>query len=156
MTSDQVEFQYLREYFCRQCSSERTKSKSLSPCVKSSPDIKEHWKDLKGIGSVFLSPTDITMHERLFELESVLYGSSHVCPTDWMSCIGEGFRTLFLITFKCSVLWGLPLCNKSLWEDLMIGVKSRRRKWLVSAAAALLPSPLPCHFFLDSTPIKSC
>lgn len=90
-----------------------TKSKSLSAPVKSSPNIEKHWKDLKAIGSVFLSPTNATMQEQLFELESVLSEGSHVCPSDWMSCIREGFKTLFSITFKCSVFWELPLCNKS-------------------------------------------
>lgn len=114
----------------RQRPSLNTKSKSLSAPVKSSPNIGEHWKDLKGIGSVFLSPTAATMLEQLFELESVLSEGSHVCPTGWMSCIRQGLKTLFLITFKCSVFWELPVCNRSPCEALMIGVNGRQRKLL--------------------------
>lgn len=144
----------------RQCPSLNTKSKSLSAPVKSSPNIGEHWKDLKGIGSVFLSPTDATMHEQLFELESVLSESSHVCPTDWMSCIREGFKTLFSITFKCSVFWELPLCNKSPCEALMIGVNSSRGNYLRGksenfvSAAILFLSLLLCHPFIYALRLK--
>lgn len=48
----------------------------------------------KGIGSVFLSPGDTTISQRLFELEVFLRQSSHVCPSDWMSCIGQGWDAL--------------------------------------------------------------
>lgn len=53
-------------------------------------NIEDLWGDLKAIGSVFLSPAEETMQEQLFELEDILSVRSHVCPPDWMSCIGGG------------------------------------------------------------------
>lgn len=61
-----------------------------TPPVKSSPDIREHWKDLKGIGSVFLSPHWCNNAQATVWTWSVLSVSNHVCPTDWMSCICGG------------------------------------------------------------------
>lgn len=137
----------LRKDFSFKINALNTKSKSRSALVKSSPNIGKHWKDLKAIGSVFLSPTNVTMHEQLFELESVLSECSHVCPTDWMSCIREGFKTLFLITFKCSAFWESPLCNNSRCEALMIRMNSRQRKLRnLASAATTLPSLLLCRF----------
>lgn len=73
------------------------------PCQK----LTQYWGALKGFEKASevssCPPTDATMREQLFELESVLSESSHVCPTDWMSCIrkgGGGLETLFSITFK--------------------------------------------------------
>lgn len=43
-----------------------------------------------------------------------------MCPSDWMSCIGEGPDALFPITFKCSVFWELPRSNKSPCKAPMI------------------------------------
>lgn len=76
----------------RQCPSLNTKSKSLCapPCQK----LTQYWGALKGFEKASevssCPPTDATMREQLFELESVLSESSHVCPTDWMSCIRKG------------------------------------------------------------------
>lgn len=61
-----------------------------TPPVKSSPDIREQWKDLKGIGSVFLSPHWCNNAQATVWTWSVLSVSNHVCPTDWMSCIWGG------------------------------------------------------------------
>lgn len=63
-----------------------------TPPVKSSPDIREQWKDLKGIGSVFLSPHWCNNAQATVWTWSVLSVSNHVCPTDWMSCIWGGVR----------------------------------------------------------------
>lgn len=60
------------------------------PCQK----LTQYWGALKGSEKASevssCPPTDATMREQLFELESVLSESSHVCPTDWMSCIRKG------------------------------------------------------------------
>lgn len=60
------------------------------PCQK----LTQYWGALKGFEKASevssCPPTDATMREQLFELESVLSESSHVCPTDWMSCIRKG------------------------------------------------------------------
>lgn len=88
----------------------------------------EQQKDLKGIGSVFLSPQRCNNTQATVWTWGVLSESSHVCPPDWLSCIWGGFKTLFLITFKCSVFSELPLCNKGPCRALMIGVNSTQRK----------------------------
>lgn len=102
-----------------------------TPPVKSSPDIREHWKDLKGIGSVFLSPHWCNNAQATVWTWSVLSVGNHVCPTNWMSCIqGGNLRTLFSTTFKCSVSQNYPHVRKVRTKPLMIGVSSRLRKLL--------------------------
>jgi len=63
-------------------------------------------------------------------LKSVLSEGSQAWLSDWMSCVWERFRTLFSITFKCSVFWESPLCNKSPCEALMLGVNGRQTELL--------------------------
>lgn len=105
----------------------------------------EHRKVLKGIGSVFLSPQRRNNTWAAVWTWGVLSESSHVCPPDWLSCIWGGFKTLFLITFKCSVFSELPLCNKGPCRALMIGVNSTQRKLLVKKKARNL-SRQPHHY----------
>lgn len=71
------------------------------PCQK----LTQYWGAVKGFEKASevssCPPTDATMREQLFELESVLSESSHVCPTDWMSSFRKRRgETLFSITFK--------------------------------------------------------
>lgn len=127
-----------------QCLSPNTKSRSLSGPVKSHPNIRQHWKDLKGIGSVFMSPTDTTIHQQLFELEVFLLQSSHVCPSDWMSCIGEGSDALSPITFKCSVFWELPPPNKSPCNSPVIEGEDQTEDIISGGGKGSWP-PLCCH-----------
>lgn len=79
----------------------RTQRANLSlPLSKAHPILGSTERIWKASEVSSCPPTDATMREQLFELESVLSESSHVCPTDWMSCIREGFETLFSTTFK--------------------------------------------------------
>lgn len=128
----------------------------------------EHRKVLKGIGSVFLSPQRRNNTWAAVWTWGVLSESSHVCPPDWLSCIWGGFKTLFLITFKCSVFSELPLCNKGPRRALMIGVNSIQRKLLVekklgtclgSHIITITPTPHPLrllyYYFLTITFISA-
>lgn len=98
--------------FQKQTQAQNTKSKSL-PVSDARPILGGPERILKPSEVSSCRPTGVTMHEQLFELESVLSESGHVCPSDCMSRMREGFQTLFLLTFQCWTFREFPPCNKS-------------------------------------------
>lgn len=71
-----------------------------------------------------------------------------MCPSDCMSCSGDGSDVLSALTFKCSVFLDLPPTKKSRCKSPMIEGENLDRGYYVRGAKRAPTSPLQPHDYI--------